>query len=83
MSDAQVHINKKRHVSDVLQQVAQFPRKIVFEGPGNIRPDSRYAISEIGADYVVFTLMGDDQMIIPFNAIRSLRIQPSQLIVTF
>ncbi len=86
MSDAQqneVRANKKKGLFELFQLASQLDRKIVFQGPDNIRMDSRHAICEIGVDYVTFRLLGDDELVIPFAQIQSVRVQPTQMTVRY
>ncbi len=80
---ADVKISAKRTIQQVLEESANVNRKLSFKGPDPIRPDSRYAIAEIAADHVVFSLLGDDMLVVPYSSISSLRVQPTALTVNY
>ena len=75
--------NPKRTMVRIFEECMTTERKLSFQGPDNIRADSRYAISEIGGDYVIFQLLGDDQLVVPFSSISSLRVTPTALSVRY
>ena len=83
MADAKVKISAKRTIQQVLEESANVSRKLSFKGPDPIRPDSRYQIAEIAADHVVFQLLGDDLLVVPYASISSLRVQPTALTVNY
>lgn len=81
--DDNVQLSPKRSLLHVLQEASANDRKLVFQGPDNLRPDSRYAIVEIASDHVVFQLVGDEKLIIPFTSIQALRLSTSQLTIRY
>ena len=77
-----VPVNKKT-LKQVFQETAMLDRSLNFQGPGNIRPDSRYAITEICEDHVRFKLLGDEIFVLPYSAISMLRVAPKQITIHF
>lgn len=73
----------KRTLQQVFQESAAVERKLVFQGPDNLRPDSRHAIAEVAADHVVFRLFGDEALVIPYAAITSLKVGSTQLTIRY
>ncbi len=73
----------KRTLKQVLEESLQLERKLTFQGPDNLRPDSRYAIVEVNEDHAVFRLLGDDLLVIPYVSITSLRVAATQLTVRY
>jgi hypothetical protein len=82
MAEPEYEISK-RTMKHLFEEAAQFERKIAFLGPDNLRPDSRYQVVEIAADYVVFQLLGDDQMILPWTAIHAIRMDKTTLSIRY
>ena len=73
----------KRTLKSIFEESANLDRKILFKGPDNLRPDSRYAIIEVAMDHVVFRLLGDDEFVIPYNSILTLTVGKTQLTVRY
>ena len=81
--DDNIQLSPKRSLLQVLQEASANEKKLVFQGPDNLRPDSRYAIIDIASDHVVFQLVGDEKLVIPFTSIHALRISTTQLIIRY
>lgn len=73
----------KRTLMQILEECAAAEKKLVFQGPDNLRPDSRHAITEIAADHVVFRLFGDEAFVLPFTSILGLRVATTQLTIRY
>ena len=82
MSTKQVPTNK-RTLKQVFQEAVAGDKKLQFQGPDNIRPDSRYAITEISEDHVTFRLLGEELLILPYLAISSLQMGPTSLSIRY
>jgi hypothetical protein len=55
-------------------------RKLLILGPGPEKlQDSRFTIAEIGENYLVVRLLGDEQLIVPFASIVSVRAERTQV----
>ena len=78
-----VRRSPKRTLMSVFEESVQVDRKLNFDGPDKLRPDSRYAIEEIAADHVVFRLIGDEVLVIPYSAIIALKVAPTALTVRY
>lgn len=83
MAEAKAKVSPKRTVQVVLEESVNLGRKLTLKGPDAIRPDSRYQIVEIAADHVVIQLLGDDHLVVPFASITSLRVQATQLTLSY
>jgi hypothetical protein len=79
---ADVPVTKKT-LKQIFQESAQFDRKLTFQGPETIRPDSRYAITEIAEDFVAFRLLGDEQLLIPYASVTNLKVAATQLTIRY
>lgn len=79
----EVTINLKRTMQKVFEEAAQLERRLEFLGPDQIRLDSRHQIKEIAADHVVFNLLGDDILVIPFSSMVNVRLTPTTLQVRY
>jgi len=79
----EVTISPKRNLQKVFEEAASLERRLEFHGPDPIRLDSRHFIREIAADHVVFNLLGDDILVIPFHAIVNVRMTPTTLQVRY
>lgn len=79
---ADVAITKKT-LKQIFQESAQLERKLTFQGPDNIRPDSRYAILEVAEDFAAFRLLGDEQFILPYSSITALKVAATQLTIRY
>lgn len=73
----------KRTIATVFEESVQVDRKLTIQGPDQIRPDSRYKITEVHADHVVIQLLGDDLLVLPYTAISSLRVQATGLVIRY
>lgn len=73
----------KRTIKQIFEESLQLERKLSFHGPDNLRPDSRYAIAEINEDHAVFRLIGDDNLVLPYASITSLRVGATQLTIRY
>jgi len=73
----------KRTLATVFEESVQVDRKLTIHGPDQIRPDSRYKITEIHADHVVIQLLGDDLLVLPYTSISSLRVQATGLTIRY
>lgn len=73
----------KRTLKQVFEESLQLERKLTFQGPDNIRPDSRYTIAEVNEDHAVFRLLGDDMLVVPYASITSLRVAATQLTIRY
>jgi hypothetical protein len=73
----------KRTLSTIFEESVQVDRKLTIHGPDQIRPDSRYKITEVHADHVVIQLLGDDLLVLPYTAISSLRVQATGLVIRY
>ncbi|MFZ9887071.1 MAG: hypothetical protein ACO3JL_06180 [Myxococcota bacterium] len=76
-------ISGRRTLRHLFEESMQQERKLLFHGPDNIRPDSRYAIVEAQEDHVVFRLLGDDLLVIPYASITSLRVSMGQVVIRY
>lgn len=69
--------------SKTMQQLLQEctpDRKLLILGPGAEKlQDSRFAINEIGENYVAIKLLGDEQMIIPFSSLIMVKAERTQV----
>jgi hypothetical protein len=55
-------------------------RKLLVLGPGSEKlQDSRFSIAEVGADFVAFKLLGDEQLVIPFSSLVSVKVERAQI----
>ena len=81
--DESVRISPKRSLSHILEEAGSQNKKLAFQGADNLRPDSRYALVEIASDHVVIRLIGEEQLVIPFTAIQSLRVSNTQLTIRY
>jgi hypothetical protein len=70
-------------VVKTLQQVLSdqtADRKLLILGPGPEKlQDSRYSIAEAGADHVVIKLLGEEQLVIPYASILTVKIDRGQV----
>lgn len=82
-SPATKSVAKKRTIQDIFEESLQLERKLTFQGPDNLRPDSRYAIAEVNEDHAVFRLIGDDSLVLPYASITSLRVGATQLTIRY
>lgn len=73
----------KRTLQQIFEEAAASEKKLVFHGPDNLRPDSRHAIAEVAADHVVFRILGDESLVVPFAAIHSLKVGTTQLTIRY
>lgn len=71
----------KRSLANIFLEVGD--RKLVFQGPDNLRQDSRYAVTEVAADHVVFKLLGEETMVLPFTSILSLKLERQALTIRY
>lgn len=59
-------------------------KKLIIVGPGNMKlQDSRFAVQEVGLDHVIIKLLGEEQLVIPFSSITSLKLERQQVTVTY
>ena len=58
-------------------------RKLVFHGPDNLKMDSRYQVLEVAPDHVMFKLLGEDVLLIPFKSITSIRLGRTQVTIRY
>jgi hypothetical protein len=57
-------------------------KKLLVLGPGPEKlQDSRYAIGDVGADHVVIKLLGEEQLILPFSSILSVKVDRTQVTI--
>ena len=71
----------KKTLANVFLDVGD--RKLIFAGPDNLRQDSRYAVTEVAADHVVFKLLGDEQFVLPFTAILSVKVERQTMTIRY
>ncbi len=70
---------KPRSLQAVLQEATP-DRKLLIVGPGNEKlQDSRFAIADIGDDYIAIRLLGDELMVIPFSSLVHVRAERTQV----
>jgi hypothetical protein len=73
----------KRTMKQVLTECGQAGKKLQFQGPDNIRPDSRHSIKELAEDHVVFSLLGDEDFVVPYGSIVALKVGQTSLVVRY
>ena len=57
-------------------------RKLLILGPGPEKlQDSRYTIGDVGENYLAIKMLGDEQLIIPFSSIISVRAERTQVTI--
>jgi hypothetical protein len=57
-------------------------KKLLILGPGPEKlQDSRYAISDVGADHVVIKLLGEEQLVLPFSSILTVKVDRTQVTI--
>ena len=57
-------------------------KKLLIVGPGPEKlQDSRYAVGEAGADHVVIKLLGDEQLVLPYSSILSIKVDRTQVTI--
>ncbi len=83
MSNDALKISLKRSLQNIFQDAALNEKKIEFEGPDGLRPDSRYGIQEICSDHIVCRLVGDATLILPYASITSLMNYPMKLVIRY
>lgn len=72
---------KPRSLQQVLQESTP-DRKLLILGPGPEKlQDSRYAVGEVGENYVAIRMLGDEQLIIPFSSIISVKAERTQVTI--
>jgi hypothetical protein len=72
---------KTRTLQQLLQEATP-DRKLLVLGPGPEKlQDSRFAISEIGENYVSIKLLGEEQLVIPFSSIVSVKAERTQVTI--
>lgn len=81
--DGSVRVSPKRSLRSVFEEACATDKKLAFQGPDNLRPDSRYAVLEIASDHVVFQLVGEERLVIPFSGISALRVSNTQLTIRY
>ena len=73
---------KPRTLQDVFSDnVAD--KKLLVQGPSPTEKlqDSRYAIGEAHADHVVIKLLGDEQLIIPYSTVLTVKVDRTQITI--
>jgi hypothetical protein len=72
---------KPRSLQQVLQEATP-DRKLLILGPGPEKlQDSRYAVGEVGENYLAIRMLGDEQLIIPFSSIISVKAERTQVTI--
>jgi hypothetical protein len=71
----------KKTLANVFLDVGE--RKLIFQGPDNLRQDSRYAVTEVAADHVVFKLLGDELFVLPFTSIMSVKVERQTMTIRY
>jgi hypothetical protein len=57
-------------------------KKLLVLGPGPEKlQDSRYSIGDVGADHVVIKLLGEEQLVLPFSSILSVKVERAQVTI--
>lgn len=57
-------------------------KKLLVLGPGAEKlQDSRFGIGEVGADHVVIKLLGEEQLVLPFSSILSVKVDRTQITI--
>jgi hypothetical protein len=57
-------------------------KKLLILGPGQEKlQDSRYSVGDAGADHVVIKLLGEEQLILPFSSILSVKVDRTQVTI--
>jgi len=70
---------KARTMQQLLQECTP-DRKLLILGPGQEKlQDSRFAIAEIGENYIAIRPLGDEQVIIPFSSLIMVRAERTQV----
>ena len=68
-----------------LQQVfldAGADKKLLSLGPGPEKiQDSRFSVGEAHADHVIIKLLGEEQLIIPYSSILTVKLERSQITI--
>lgn len=71
--------SKSKTLQQVLQECTP-ERKLLIVGPGPEKlQDSRFSIAEIGENYLTVRLLGDEQLIVPFSSLVSVRAERTQV----
>jgi hypothetical protein len=72
----------KRSLQNVWAELGD--RKIVLLGPNNEKlQDTRYAVHDAGVDHVVIKLLGDELLVIPYSAMRSVKVERTVVTVKY
>ena len=72
---------KARSLQKVLLEATP-DRKLLILGPGPEKlQDSRYTIGDVGENYLAIKMLGDEQLIIPFSSIVSVRAERTQVTI--
>ena len=72
---------KARTLQHVLQDATP-DRKLLILGPGAEKmQDSRFSIAEIGTDFVSVRMLGDEQLLIPFSSITTVKAERTQVTI--
>jgi hypothetical protein len=71
----------KKTLQSFFQEIGD--KKLVLQGPDNLKMDSRYQVAEVAPDYVAIKLLGEDMLVLPFGAITSIRIERTQVTIRY
>lgn len=58
-------------------------RKLILVSGAQKLQDSRFAVLEAALDHVVIKMLGEDVLVLPFSSITSLKLERSQLTITY
>ncbi len=73
---------QKARTLQALLQEATPDKKLLVLGPGPEKlQDSRFAINEIGEDYVAIKLLGEELLIVPFSSVVSVKAERTQVTI--
>lgn len=57
-------------------------RKLLILGPGPEKlQDSRFSVAEVGTDFISIKLLGDEQLLIPFSSITTVKAERTQVTI--
>lgn len=57
-------------------------KKLLVLGPGPEKlQDSRYSLGDVGPDHVVIKLLGEEQLVLPFSSILSVKVDRTQVTI--
>jgi hypothetical protein len=74
---------KPKTLADVLSADGIGEKKLLITGPGPTEKlqDARIGIGEAHADHVVIKLLGEEQLVIPYSTILTVKIDRTQITI--